>query len=148
MNLLNNAKPMCDKNRGMGTIVQNLSPHICRENQYLASPLTNVSFYGNFGHSFGHHPCPLGARCLPQVRKQLTPSGQACCPFLEVLLSLPMAMALLSVKQKQPEKCKPYFILHAKVLPDSSKASHPLPYDSFLLFSNHPDNHPMVLEHE
>lgn len=57
-------------------------------------------------------------------------------------------MALLSAKQKHPKECKPYFILHAKVLPDSSKASHPLPYDSFLLFSNHPDNYPMVSEHK
>lgn len=89
----------------------------------------------------GQGACPKWESSLPQV-------GKHAAHFLKFLLSLPMAMALLSAKQKQPEKCKPYFILHAKVLPDSSKAGHPLPYDSFPLFSNHPDNHPMVLEHE
>ena len=148
MNLLNNAKPMCNKKYDtVNNSSESFSAHLQRNSEFCIS-LTNVSFHGNFGHSFGHHPCPLGARCLPQVRKQLTPSGQACCPFLEVLLSLPMAMALLSAKQKQPEECKPYFILHTKVLPDSSKAGHPFPYDFFPLFSNHPDNYPMVSEHK
>ena len=101
---------MCDKKSRHGdNSSESFSAHLQRKSVFSIS-LTNVSFHGNFGHSFGHPPCPLGARCLPQVRKLLAPHGQACCPFIAVLRSLPMVVALLSAKQKQPEECKPYCI--------------------------------------
>ena len=101
---------MCDKKYGtVNNSSESFSAHLQRKSVFSIS-LTSVSFHGNFGHIFWHPPCPLGARCLPQVRKLLAPHGQACCPFLEVLRSLPMVVALLSAKQKQPEECKPYCI--------------------------------------
>ena len=51
---------------------------------------TGVSSYGNFGLSFGHAACPLGARCLPHLRTLLALVGHNRCLFHEVLLSLPM----------------------------------------------------------
>ena len=48
---------------------------------------TGVSSYGNFRLSFGHAACPLGARCLPQVRKLLTPHGHAACPIPVVFVN-------------------------------------------------------------
>lgn len=88
MNLLNNAKPMCDKKSRHGdNSSESFSAHLQRKSVFSIS-LTNVSFHGNFGHSFGHPPCP----------------------FIAVLRSLPMVVALLSAKQKQPEECKPYCI--------------------------------------
>ena len=65
MNLLNNAKPMCDKKSRHGdNSSESFSAHLQRNSEFYIS-LTNVSFHGNFGHSFGHPPCPLGASMLP-----------------------------------------------------------------------------------
>ena len=84
---------MCDKKSRHGdNSSESFTAHLQRKSVFSIS-LTNVSFHGNFGHSFGHPPCPLGARCLPQVRKLLAPHGQACCPFIAVLRSLPMVVA-------------------------------------------------------
>lgn len=84
---------MCDKkSRHVDNSSESFSAHLQRKSVFSIS-LTNVSFHGNFGHSFGHHPCPLGERCLPMLRTLLAPLGQACCPFPEVLLSFPMIVA-------------------------------------------------------
>ena len=61
---------------------------------------TGVSSYGNFGLSFGHAACPLGARCLPQVRKLLAPHGHGACPFpvVFVILSNDYGLAIFKAK--------------------------------------------------